>query len=146
MLDSTEEAEDATQEVLMKLWARKSKIKEYRNPEAFALTITRNYCLDRLKSKQASHLRLEKSDFSESSPNGQEQLELRDSVGWVERIMQDLPQQQRMILHLRDIETYELNEIATVMNMNPTAVRVALSRARKSVREKLLQKHNYGIG
>jgi RNA polymerase sigma-70 factor (ECF subfamily) len=146
MLNSDQEAEDATQEVLLKLWVGKSKISGYRSTEAFALTMTRNYCLDRLKSKQASNLRLVHNNYSENAPNALEQLELKDSVAWVERIMQELPEQQKMILHLRDIETYEMEEIAAVMKMNPTAVRVALSRARKSVREKLSQKHNYGIG
>lgn len=146
MLNSDQEAEDATQEVLLKLWVGKSKISGYRSTEAFALTMTRNYCLDRLKSKQASNLRLVHNNYSENATNALEQLELKDSVAWVERIMQELPEQQKMILHLRDIETYEMEEIAAVMKMNPTAVRVALSRARKSVREKLSQKHNYGIG
>ena len=60
--------------------------------------------------------------------------------------MQDLPEQQRMVLQLRDVEAYEFEEIAEVMQMQPTAVRVALSRARKTVREKLIQKHQYGLG
>ena len=46
---------------------------------------------------------------------------------------------------MRDVEEYEFNEIASVLDMNETAVRVALSRARKTIREKLLEKHSYGI-
>jgi RNA polymerase sigma-70 factor (ECF subfamily) len=59
--------------------------------------------------------------------------------------MQNLPEQQRMVLQLRDIEAYEFEEIAEILKMQPTAVRVALSRARKAVREKLIQKHEYGL-
>ncbi|MGB1309242.1 MAG: RNA polymerase sigma factor, partial [Oceanihabitans sp.] len=58
LLVSREEAEDATQEVLLKLWNNKKKIKEYKNVEAFSMTMTKNFCLDKLKSKQAQNLKL----------------------------------------------------------------------------------------
>jgi RNA polymerase sigma-70 factor (ECF subfamily) len=146
MLISGEEAEDATQEILMKLWKSHQKLDKYRNLEAFAMTMTRNFCLDRLKSKEAKNLQLVHSNYTDASPGLDRSLEIRDSVSWVERIMQDLPEQQRMVLQLRDVEAYEFEEIAEVMQMQPTAVRVALSRARKTVREKLIQKHQYGLG
>ena len=60
--------------------------------------------------------------------------------------MEELPEQQKLVLQLRDVEEYDFNEIADLLEMQPTAVRVALSRARKTVREKLMQKHSYGIG
>jgi RNA polymerase sigma-70 factor (ECF subfamily) len=46
---------------------------------------------------------------------------------------------------MRDVEEYEFSEIAEALEMNETAVRVALSRARKTIKEKLVAKHNYGI-
>jgi RNA polymerase sigma-70 factor (ECF subfamily) len=76
----------------------------------------------------------------------QKQLEARDSVSWVEKIMEELPEQQKLVLQLRDVEEYDFKEIADLLEMQPTAVRVALSRARKTVRDKLMQKHSYGIG
>jgi RNA polymerase sigma-70 factor (ECF subfamily) len=146
LLISSEEAEDATQEILMKLWSGKKKMASYRNVEAFAMTMTKNFCLDRLKSKQAGNLKLVHSNYSDEGASLQKAVEVRDSLGWVERIMDELPEQQRMILQLRDVEAYEYTEIEKLMDMKPTAVRVALSRARKAVREKLLEKHRYGIG
>jgi RNA polymerase sigma factor (sigma-70 family) len=145
MLISSDEAEDATQEILMKLWANHRQLGKYRNLEAFAMTMTRNFCLDRLKSKEASNLELVHSNYTDTSSGLARSLEVRDSVSWIERIMQNLPEQQRMVLQLRDIEAYEYEEIAEIMQMQPTAVRVALSRARKAVREKLIQKHEYGL-
>ena len=50
-----------------------------------------------------------------------------------------------MILQLRDIEAYDFDEIAEIMNMSTGAVRVALSRARKTIRKQLIEIHNYGI-
>ncbi|MEH6747122.1 MAG: sigma-70 family RNA polymerase sigma factor [Maribacter arcticus] len=145
LLVSTEEAEDATQEILIKLWDKKNKMETYNNVEAFAMTMTKNFCLDRLKSKQAGNLKLVHSNYTDSSTSLQSELEAKDSISWVERIMAELPEQQKMVLQLRDVEQYEYEEIEKLLDMKPTAIRVALSRARKTVREKLIEKHNYGI-
>lgn len=146
LLVSTEEAEDATQEILLKLWNKNASFEKYKNVEAFAMTMTKNFCLDRLKSKQAGNLKLVHSNYQEKGSLLQKQIEAKDSVSWVERIMEELPEQQKMVLQLRDVEEYDYDEIAEMLDMQPTAVRVALSRARKTVREKLTQKHSYGIG
>jgi RNA polymerase sigma-70 factor (ECF subfamily) len=146
LLISAEEAEDATQEILMKLWSKNKNIEGYKNVEAFAMTMTKNFCLDRLKSKQSSNLKLVHSNYEDGNTSLQKQLEARDSVSWVEKIMEELPEQQKLVLQLRDVEEYDFKEIADLLEMQPTAVRVALSRARKTVRDKLMQKHSYGIG
>ena len=145
LLVSREEAEDATQEVLLKLWNNKKKIAEYRNVEAFSMTMTKNYCFDRLKSKQSQNLKIVHSNYEEKNTPLQKQVELNDSVSWVAKIIEDLPEQQKLIIQLRDIEDYDFDEIAKMLDMNNTAVRVALSRARKTIREKLTNTHNYGV-
>ncbi|MBJ6367111.1 RNA polymerase sigma factor [Snuella sedimenti] len=145
LLVSTEEAEDATQEVLLKLWNNKKKIQEYKNVEAFSMTMTKNFCFDKLKSKQAQNLKIVHSNYEEKNLPLQKQVELHDSVSWVSKIIEELPEQQRMVIQLRDIEGYDFNEIADMLDMNNTAVRVSLSRARKTIREKLTNTHNYGI-
>ena len=145
LLVSTEEAEDATQEVLMKLWHNKAKIEEYKNVEAFSMTMTKNFCFDKLKSKQAQNLKIVHNNYEDGNTSLQKQIELNDSVNWVARIIEDLPEQQKLIIQLRDIEEYDLDEIAEMLDMNNTAVRVTLSRARKTIREKLTNTHNYGI-
>jgi len=145
LLVSNEEAEDATQEILMKLWNNKESIGEYRNVEAFSMTMTKNFCLDRLKSKQAQNLKIVHSNYQDNNISLQRQVELSDSINWVAKIIEELPEQQKMVLQLRDIEEYEFEEIAKVLDMNETAVRVSLSRARKTIRERLINTHSYGI-
>ncbi|WCO00606.1 RNA polymerase sigma factor [Psychroserpens ponticola] len=145
LLVSNEEAEDATQEILMKLWRNKQKISEYKNVEAFSMTMTKNFCLDRLKSKQAQNLKIVHSNYQDNNTSLQSQVENNDSVDWVSKIIEELPEQQKIILQLRDIEEYDFDEIAKVVDMNPTAIRVALSRARKTIREKLTNTHSYGV-
>jgi RNA polymerase sigma-70 factor (ECF subfamily) len=145
LLVSREEAEDATQEVLLKLWSNKAKMQDYKNIEAFSMTMTKNFCLDKLKSKQAQNLKLVHSNYQDNKVSLQKQLELNDSLDWVSKIIEDLPEQQKMVVQLRDIEQYDYEEICKMLDMNPTAVRVALSRARKTIREKLTKTHNYGV-
>jgi RNA polymerase sigma-70 factor (ECF subfamily) len=131
--------------VLLKLWKNKEQNQNYRNIEAFAMTMTKNYCLDRLKSKQAGHLKLVHTNYTDEKASLQTQVEVNDSLAIMQKIMQSLPEQQRMVLQLRDIEQFEFDEIAEMLEMNNTAIRVALSRARKTVREALQKKHNYGV-
>jgi len=146
LLVSREEAEDATQEILLKLWNNKQKIADYKNVEAFSMTMTKNFCLDRLKSKQAQNLKIVHSNYQDNSHSSlQQQVEARDSVDWVSSIIENLPEQQKIIVQLRDIEQYEFAEISKMLNMNETAIRVALSRARKTIRKQLTNTHSYGI-
>jgi RNA polymerase sigma-70 factor (ECF subfamily) len=144
LLVSSDEAEDAVQEIYLKLWNGRDRIGNYKNPEAFAMTMTKNYCLDRLKSKQAGNMKIVHSNF-QNSDNIERQVEANDGVSLVFQIMETLPEQQRMILQLRDVEQYEFAEIAEMLESNETAIRVALSRARKVIREEMIKKYNYGI-
>lgn len=146
LLVSGDEAEDATQELYFKLWKNKEKIETYDNVEAYAMRMTKNYCLDQLKSKRASNLKLIHSNYKDENISLQKEIETNDEVSIVKYLMKDLSEKQRMIVQLRDIENYEFDEIGKILNMEPTAIRVALSRARKILREKLIKKQRYGIG
>ena len=145
MLVSTEEAEDATQEVLVRLWNKNNDLERYNSVEALAMTMTKNYCFDRLKSKQANNLKLAHTNYEDKEISLQHKVELNDSVNLVHKLIEALPEQQKIIIQLRDIEEYEFEEIAEILQINQTAVRVSLSRARKTIREQLTKQHNYGI-
>jgi len=145
ILVSHDEAQDAVQEVFIKLWNGKANLNNYSKPEAFAMTMTKNYCLDRLKSKQASNLTIVHQNYKDNNSGTDRLLEAKDGMGMVFEIMKKLPDQQRIILQLRDVEEYDFKEIAEILEMNETAIRVNLSRARKAVREELIKKYNYGI-
>ena len=145
LLISTDEAEDATQELYFKLWKNKAKIETYDNVEAYAMMMTKNYCLDQLKSKRATNLKLVHSNYKDENSSLEHQIEVEDGTDLMKSMIDELPEKQRIIIQLRDIESYEYHEIAKVVNMEPTAIRVALSRARKTLREKFLKQQNYGI-
>jgi RNA polymerase sigma factor (sigma-70 family) len=143
LLNNTPEAEDAVQETFLRLWTKKDVLKNYRSIEAFAMTIIKNLCLDRMKSKGYNPDQLTENFEKMGDSNPHTKLELAESVEKIQRIIQSLPEQQRLIIHLRDIEEYELDEISEIMELNMNTVRVNLSRARKKVREMLTKMYNY---
>ncbi len=146
LLVSTEEAEDATQEVLVKLWNKHESLEEYKSVEAVAMTMTKNYCLDQLKSKRAGNMKIVHNNFTDREASVQQKVEDRDTWQWVERIMNGLPEQQKLIVQMRDIEEMEFEDIGKILDMNEQAIRTALSRARKTIRENMIKTHHYGIG
>jgi RNA polymerase sigma-70 factor (ECF subfamily) len=145
LLISEDEAEDATQETYLKLWKNREKIIEYKNVEAFAMTMTKNYCFDRLKSKQAGNMTLVHSNYQDTNTNLQKEIEIDDSINIVHKLIEQLPEQQKLVIQMRDIEQYDFDEIENILEMKPTAVRVALSRARKTIRKALIKQHEYGL-
>lgn len=145
LLVSREEAEDATQEVIAKLWYKKDELKKYNSIEALTITMTKNYCLDRLKSKQASNLQLVHSNYTSREAGLDKTTEDQDHLKWVEKIINELPATQKMVVQLREIEELEFEEIAKIMETSPENIRVILSRARKRIREEIEKINNYGI-
>lgn len=145
LLTSTEEAEDAVQEVFAKLWKNMNSLTTISNLEGYAMTMTKNYCLDRLKSKHAAQLRLVHFKHDKATSSLDQQIEDRDSVSQVFDFMEALPEQQKLVLQLRDVEQYDFETIAQITELSEGAVRVALSRARKTIRNKLIKAHQHGI-
>jgi RNA polymerase sigma factor (sigma-70 family) len=146
LLKDTADAEDAVQEVCLKLWKIRDSLEKYNSVEAFAIKVTKNWCLDHLKAKKPVYIENYQTGYDRLMEDNdpQRMLEHSDQVKLVNVILERLPEQQRMILQLRDIEGLEFNEIAEIMNMNNNAVRVNLCRARNRIREEMIQYENYG--
>lgn len=145
MLGNTEEAEDAVQEVLLKLWLNRQNLKNYRSIEALAMIITKNQCLDKLKSAHWNKTLVgEPSAFEQATLTPYTMTELSNSKEVLIQLMQRLPEQQKLIIHLRDIEEYSYEEIEKITGMCINNIRVTLSRARKSIREMYVKVNAYG--
>lgn len=144
-LRNREEAEDTLQEVLLKLWTNRQQLESYQSIEAFAVQMTRNLCLDKLKSKayQNTSDDLDLHDVSAEGISPYRQTELADSAALMRQLIEALPEQQKLILHLRDVEEYSFEEIQEVTGMTVNNIRVILSRARKEVRDGYLKANNY---
>jgi len=145
LLISTEEAEDATQEVLLKIWNKKQELDKYNSIEAVMMTMTKNYCLDRLKSKQASNLQLVHNNYLNNDASLSKQTEDKDDLKWVEKIINRLPETQKLVVQLREIEELEFEQIAEILQITEINVRVTLSRARKTIRKEMIKIRNHGI-
>lgn len=145
MLGAVEEAEDMVQETFIKLWTRRQELGGYSSIEAFAMTITKNMCLDRIRSKAFQTERLTDRQASGIGDDPGDHVEKEDFRGFVGRIIDNLPDQQKAIIHLRDIEGLEYEQIAEIMELNVNAVRVNLSRARKKVRDTVLKIQDYEL-
>jgi len=140
-LEDSDEAQDAVQEVFVKLWRKREQMKDIRNIEAFAVRITRNYCLDKIKTTHTVSLDVNdyfKDRISDMS-DPQEQLEKSDTMKELGRIVQELPEPQRSVLRMRDVEGYSNEEVGEMLGLTPGNVRVVLSRARKKIRESFTQ-------
>lgn len=146
ILVSQEEAEDATQEVIVKLWQMdESKRNGFKSLEAYSVTMAKNYCLDRLKSKQAQNLSLDEHYSGSVSDSLTKKIEQRDDLIWIGKLIDELPEKERMIIQLREIEQYDFDEIAAILNLPEGTVRVYLSRIRKKLRKQFLDIQNHGI-
>ncbi len=144
LLGSREEAEDALQDVLLRLWDNRLQLSAYHSLEALAVRITRNLCLDRLKYRQHRKMVAVEQLAGTTDHRTPEQLaELSDSTKLVQRLYAELPEAQRVVLHLREVEEYSYQEIEQVTGMSVNNIRVILSRARKQVRENYLKINAY---
>ena len=134
-----QDAEDAVQEVLLKLWHTRDNLLNYDNVAAFATTVLKNHCLDRLKTKNRNESLDESHTIRAGTDNPYLELERKSSEEMIRRIIETLPSLQQAIIRMKDMEEYEVEEIAEITGTKPDAVRVNLSRARKKVREEFLK-------
>lgn len=136
MLRHTEEAEDALQEVQLKLWEKHYELDAIENPEGFAMRTMRNLCLDKIrKVHDTSELN---EELISKNKNPYEQTELNDLTDRIKGLIDRLPEMQRSIIRMRDVEEMEISEIAYIMKLTENAVTVNLSRARTKVKTQIL--------
>ena len=136
LLDDPEDVEDVIQEVFLKLWCIHDKLEAYDSVEALAMQTTRHLCLNRLKSFQFSR----KEQLSEEvivceHATPYTELEQKDSIDQVMRIIDRLPGLQQLILRMKHVDGCEVEELASLTGSTPEAVRMNLSRARRRVKE-----------
>jgi len=136
ILRNAEAAQDAVQDLNMKLWERRSVLEDVENVPAFMLRSMRNLCLDNIRQKREEDELPVELEFSE--PNPHQQVEQKDLVTRIRSMIDDLPELQRTIIRMRDVEGMELSEIAYVTSLTENAVSVNLSRARQKIRQKII--------
>lgn len=132
ILVSEDEAFDVVQDVLMKLWDKREQLVQIENIEAYAMRMVSNDCISRLRKFDI------REDYKNNySGNIVREDQIEEIKPLILNYINQLPDKQRAVMHLRDVEEYELKEIAEILNLDPTAVRVNLTRARKKIKEQL---------
>ena len=146
LLGNSMEAEDVVQETMLKVW-RGRDTAEVENMEAWCMRITKNLSLDKLRSRQRKTAQSidERFDMVHESLSPHEKTEIDESMKRIDELMTALPDKQRQVMHLRDIEGYSYNEISEILELDMNQVKVNLFRARNAVREKLLKLNAYGL-
>jgi len=137
LLENRQDAEDAVQETFVKLWAKRNEFTQISNSQAFAVVSLRNVCFDFLKSKK-----MEFSDIDENLPEAENfisEIETQDKILIIRKLISKLPDTQRKILKLKIWDNFSDSEIAQATGITQGNIRVLLSRARKTLKEKYLQ-------
>lgn len=144
ILGDSAEAEDVMQDVCERAWRARDTLAAQSYPRAYVCRMAHNLAIDRLRQLQRRpSVSIEHSVIH--SNDGEVQSNNRDIAALTRSIISTLPEKQRLAIHLRDVEGYDIEEIGEVLGIDETNVRMNLSRARKSVRTQLIEAMNYGV-
>ena len=139
------EAEDIVQDLFERAWRARDSVLRSDYPRAYLCRMAHNLAIDRLRRSARQR------DFSETKgsyvecSDGNMSIDNSDMAQLTRQLIDRLSERQRVAIHMRDVEGYEIEEIAQVLECDETSVRMNLSRARKSIREQLIKSMNYGV-
>ena len=139
LLHDTTEAEDVVQDLYERLWRRRLIIRRV-GFRSLVMTTVRNMSLDRLRRQ-----RLNRHAAIEDEPLATESPEVDNHVAIVRMIISRLPEREREIIHLHDVEGMDYEDIAEVVGTSVMAARMACSRARQKVKEEFEKIMSYGV-
>jgi RNA polymerase sigma-70 factor (ECF subfamily) len=142
------EAEDVVQETMMKVWSRRNDWDKIASIEAFCLTICRNLALDKMRRMDNQVQTLEPGEDAEDSSyaaNPEEQTVQRDRIALVRRLIDQLPEKQRSVMQLRDMEGKSYRDIADIMGISEEQVKINIFRARQTIKKEFTKQEKYGL-
>lgn len=147
IVQNAAEAEDVVQEVMARLWRGRERWAEIDDLEAWCMRLTRNMAIDHLRSRQRR--RTEPADgltpLAAPDRSPLERAEQRDVIGQLRQLVENLPINQRLVWHLREIEQLTYQEIGERLQMPMTQVKINLFRARNKLKEALLKHEKHGL-
>lgn len=146
LLRDEHEAKDAVQDTLVKIWEKRELLSQVESAEAWCIRITKNTVLDRLKYNSYRKTSImEKHAERFTVPNTQALAETKDTLHSLQKIISQLPEKYRFLIHLREVEGFAYNEIAHIMELSLAEVKVGIFRARQTIRENLKNLNSYGL-
>ena len=140
-------AKDVVQECLIKVWEKRSEVDQIQNLEAWCMQITRNKALDKLRSKHVKKTDLFEVEFDTRKERDTPYVmtERGDLMTRITELIEALPDRQREVMQLRDIEGLAYKEIAEALNIDINLVKTNLFRARRKLKESLIKVDAYGL-
>ncbi|AZI67364.1 sigma-70 family RNA polymerase sigma factor [Kaistella daneshvariae] len=130
---SSDEAEDVVQDLMLKFWQKKDDLSNFGNLKSYVMKSVKNECLNRLKHED---VKMGFADFHQQTSEiyHVESNNLKDQIiGFINQ----LPEKQKAVIHLKDVEDFDVVEIAEILEMEQNAVRVNLMRARQKVKDQI---------
>ncbi|QXP64436.1 RNA polymerase sigma factor [Polaribacter sp. HaHaR_3_91] len=139
-------AEDAIQEIMLKLWQKRKQVEKHPNINGFVFLTARNYCIDILRKKP--FVLDDATDYFKilESKKDYTNIEWKELNTIILEILKKLPKQQTEVFMMRDLDGYEFTEIAAALEIKIEHVRVLLSRARKQIGVELEKTYSYERG
>jgi RNA polymerase sigma-70 factor (ECF subfamily) len=132
ILESEAEAEDAVQELYLKLWKMRDALDGIQNPKAYATRLLKNQCIDRIR--RASKETGAQYDSADTQYSPDERIDARERLDKVLEAVKALPERQRKILILRTVDGLSYEETARLAGCDYLTCRVLLSRARAKLK------------
>ena len=141
------EAEDIVQDTLMKVWNRRERWDEIDSIEAFCMTICRNLALDRMRKMDNHNSSLEDNlhETPSATRNPYEEMNQKDRIQLVRRLVDSLPEKQRTCMQLRDFEGKSYKEVAEILQISEDQVKVNIFRARQTIKQRFKELDDYGL-
>ncbi|MFT5264960.1 MAG: RNA polymerase sigma factor (sigma-70 family) [Polaribacter sp.] len=140
------EAEDVVQEVFMKMWKKRDEAATILNKEAWIVQMTKNLAIDKSRSKHRRTLSINKDfDLVGIQPQPDRVAEVQDTVSRVHQLIATLPEKQKMVIQLRDIEGHSYQEISEMLDMPMNSVKATLFRARQFLKTQIEKANDYGL-
>lgn len=138
------EAEDIVQETLVRVWENSRQGFDRKSIKAFSLTVCRNLALDTARRAGHGNVTIDE-DIEQLAAGMTDHSDAKERLALVRKLMDSLPEVQRSIMELRDIEGMTYQEIAEVMDISDSQVKVYLFRARNKIRDMVRKIEEYGL-
>lgn len=131
-----EVANDVLQQVFEKAWVRKNDLESMDNPTAWMVKALKNESLQHFRSTRKIDP-LGDLDIADATKTDEESV---DRMQQVLRFLEKLPEKQREVFHLREVEGLAYEEIASYLEISLDQVKVNLFRARQQLKVYLIEK------